>query len=145
LKEISSKDDSPLKKNAEDLRIQFDNRKEWMQIYNIMGIQPPQQNQQPPIPHPPLGLFQPENLFSAHVVNHPPAVAAAANAASISLLANTCSLFDSHSIDSTTSQTFIDSRNLFYDFTAADAPTPSLTDHIAPVTSEINSELETIL
>jgi hypothetical protein len=127
LKEISIKDDSPLKKKAEDLRIQFDHRKERMQKYNIMGIQPPQQIQQPTIPHPPSGLIQPENLLSAHVVNHPPTVdAAAANTASISLLADTCSLLDTHSIDSTTFRTFIDSRNLFDDFTAVDAPTPSL-------------------
>jgi hypothetical protein len=103
-------------------------------------------NTTPPL----LGVYHQENLLSAHVDNEytrPPAVAAAATT-SIMLSADTCSLYDLIDTNRSTFLTLINSRNFFDDFTVTATP-PSLTDQIgastAPVTMELNSELDTIM
>jgi hypothetical protein len=88
--------------------------------------------------------------LSAHVddeYTRPPAVVAAATT-SILLSADTCSLYDLIDTNSSTFRTFINSRNLFDDFIVTASP-PSLMDQIgastAPVTTELNSKLDTIM
>jgi hypothetical protein len=66
LKEITVKDDSPLKKKVEELRLQFDRQKLRMEKYNIMGNNPLQQPAIVQAP-PPLAHHQPA------IVQAPPA------------------------------------------------------------------------